>query len=98
MIMAKQADLSGLKALCEALGVERVDEVHRVVVDIRAGHIPMLYVERYGDANKIVAALSEPGIELRREESVREGAPIPRPHQGKSAAPAVHGNVTQNGR
>lgn len=57
----------GLGNLCEALGVEDPNRVTRVVVDIRAGCIPMLYVERLGDAAKIVAALSAPGIELRRE-------------------------------
>lgn len=57
----------GLDRLCEALGVDRPNEVTRVVVDIRAGCIPMLYVERVGDMQKIYAALVEPGIELRRE-------------------------------
>lgn len=107
--MAK-AVLNDLAALCEALGVDDPNTVTRVVVDTRAGHDPMLYVERIGDARKILAALSEPGIELRREEPAREGAPAPRPHQGRSAAPVVHGNVsgaqmawnngnvTQNGR
>ena len=64
--MAKQL-FNDLAALCEALGVEDPNTVTRVVVDIRGGHVPMLYVERIGDAQKIVAALSEPGIELRRE-------------------------------
>lgn len=100
----------GLYELCLALGVDDPNTVARVVVDIRAGHHPMLYVERIGDATKIVAALREPGIELRREAPARDEMPIPRPHQGRSAAPVVHGNVsganiawnngnvTQNGR
>lgn len=64
--MAKQ--LLDLGKLCEALGVDRPNEVCRVVVDIRSGHVPTLYVERIGDTEKIVAALSEPGIELRRDD------------------------------
>lgn len=81
-----------------------------MVVDIRPGHHPMLYVERIGDAQKIVAALRETGIELRREPPAREEIPAPRPRQGRPAAPVMHGNVsgaqmawnngnvTQNGR
>lgn len=99
----------GLYDLCLALGVDDPNTVTRVVVDIRAGHHPRLYVERIGDAQKIVAALREPGIEFRREAPPAE-VPAPRPHQGRSAAPVVHGNVsgaqmawnngnvTQNGR
>jgi hypothetical protein len=60
--MAKQEP--DLAKLCEALGVERVNEVTRVVVDIQAGHHPMVLVERIGDAEKITAALTGPNIEV----------------------------------
>jgi hypothetical protein len=70
--MAKQ--LVSVADLAQALGVERPNEVTRVVLDIRAdGGIPMLYVERIADAAKIFAALTGPGIELRRDDP---GAPV----------------------
>ncbi|MES2211356.1 MAG: hypothetical protein V4515_14430 [Chloroflexota bacterium] len=98
--MAKDTGF-GLAKLCEALGVERVSEVTRVVVDIRPGHVPMLYVERIGDAHKIVAALSEPGIELRREAAAKavthDGPRINGNVSGANIAWG-NGNVTQNGR
>jgi hypothetical protein len=89
-----------LGKLCEALGVERPNEVVRVVLDIRPGHIPMLLVERMADAEKIVATLTGPGIEVRHE-----GAPgaskarhpdVPKVDGGRrdvSDAPTVHGSV-----
>lgn len=57
-----------LGPLCEALGVERPNEVVRVVLDIRSGHIPMLLVERLADPEKIIATLTGPGIEVRRDD------------------------------
>jgi hypothetical protein len=85
--MAKMVNMPGdLGKLCEALGVERPNEVTRVVLDIRAGHIPVLLVERFGDADKIVAALSGPDIEVRRDDP---GAPI-----GSTRAPQVVEHAT----
>lgn len=72
--MAKQ--LMDLGKLCEALGVDRPNEVTRVVVDIRSGDIPMLYVERIADTEKIIAALTGPGIELRRESAAKVTAKV----------------------
>lgn len=68
--MAKMAMMPmDLGPLCEALGVERPNEVVRVVLDIRSGHIPMLLVERLADTEKIIATLTGPGIEVRRDDS-----------------------------
>lgn len=64
--MAKQ--LVDLAKLCEALGIERVNEVTRAVLDVRAGHVPMLLVERIADTEKVIAALTGPGIEVRRDD------------------------------
>lgn len=66
--MSKTYDPSLIAKMCEAFGVERVSEVTRVVLDIRAGQPPMLYVERIADAAKIVAALQGPLIDVHREE------------------------------
>lgn len=68
--MAKMAMMGpmSLVKLCEALGVERPNEVVRVVLDIRSGHIPMLLVERMADPEKIIATLTGPGIEVRRDD------------------------------
>lgn len=65
--MAKQ--LNSMGPLCEALGIERVNEVVRVVLDIdtKRGY-PVLYVERIGDMQQIVAALAAPGIEIKHVE------------------------------
>lgn len=58
-----------LAQLCEALGVERPNEVRRVVLDIRWDYgAPILLIERFADTEKIVAALTGPGIELRRDD------------------------------
>lgn len=76
-----------LAQLCEALGVDRPNEVRRVVLDIRWDYdIPILLVERYADTEKIMAALTGPGIELRRDDpgaaSPREVPVIPKPARG----------------
>jgi hypothetical protein len=77
--MAKQT--MGPAQLCEALGVDRPSEVTRVVLDIRAGHVPMLLVERIADTAKITAALQGPLIEVKRDDlgavvdAIRTGIP-----------------------
>lgn len=100
-----------LAALCEALGVERPNEVRRVVLDIRWDYgAPILLIERYADTEKIMAALTGPNIELRRDDP---GAATPAPKQAKveriDGAPTFNGpirgakiawgngDVTQNG-
>lgn len=52
---------SGLLTALRAAGI--VDDpamVRRVVIDIKAGHVPTVYVERYGDEQlvKVIEALS----------------------------------------
>lgn len=65
--MAKTAHLSAeiLRALERLLGVD-LDTVARVVIDIKAGQIPIGYTELYGDEEKVltvVGALSSVEIE-----------------------------------
>jgi hypothetical protein len=101
--MAKQAKLVVSPAeLCEALGVEDPNSVVRVVLDVRYDDIPRLYIERVADAQKIVAALTTSGIEVRREDSdeskhvhsvgekCRPGCWLP---VDGYDAPTVHGSV-----
>lgn len=99
--MAKMAMMPmDLGPLCEALGVERPNEVVRVVLDIRSGHIPMLLVERLADPEKIIATLTAPGIEVRRDDPGT--AKVRHPDVSKvdggrrdvSNGPVVHGNVS----
>lgn len=66
--MAKIYDPSLIAKLCETLGIERVSEVTRVVLDIKSGDFPMLYVQRIADPVAIIAGLSAPSIELRRDD------------------------------
>lgn len=91
MIMAKVQGL-GLSQLCEALGVERPNEVRRIVVDIdhRVGY-PVLYIERIGDTDKIVAALTDPNIVL----EVRPAADLTRV-DGTQDGPIIRGSVRGN--
>ncbi len=66
--MAKKYDPALIGKFCEALGVERVNEVRRVVLDIQAGQVPMLLVERFADCDRIEAALAGPAIDVHRDD------------------------------
>lgn len=94
--MAKILDLGLLARFCEAMGVERVDEVTRVVLDIRSGQMPVLLVERIADAEKITAALAGPRIEVRRDDGAVAEATKERHREAfrGSVAPQFHGNVS----
>lgn len=75
--MAKSYDPSLIAKMCEAFGVERINEVTRVVLDIRAGDMPRLLVERIADAATIFAALRGPLIDVRRDDPGASEAKAP---------------------
>jgi hypothetical protein len=52
------------KALADAGIIRDLDKVSRVVIDARAGHVVVLYVERYGDERLLKVAQSLDGIEV----------------------------------
>lgn len=45
-----------------------VNTVRRVVIDIQAGHVPIVHIERYGDEKMLDVVRALAGIEIDRRE------------------------------
>ena len=54
-----------LNALAAAGILSDRDHIHRVVLDLRVGHVAQLYVERYGDDRLLDLVRTVDGIEVR---------------------------------
>lgn len=64
--MAKISDVSLIGALRDA-GIAD-SNTRRVVIDIRAGHIPVVYVERFGDQElvQVIEAMSSVDVTVKQ--------------------------------
>lgn len=72
-----------------AAGVIRVeDNVTRVVIDAKVGHMPVIYVERYADERLLEVVPALTGVEIRESR--------PRPSRYDLAAAEKAGTLTVN--
>lgn len=63
-----------MDALVRARVIQDPSIVRRVVIDIQVGEAPKVYVERYGEAHRLVDVIESVGIEINqaREDSAAD--------------------------
>lgn len=64
-----------LEALEEAGVIRREDRIRRVVIDLKVGEVPVIYVERYGDLKLLSVASALTGVEITHVEPEAEVKP-----------------------
>jgi hypothetical protein len=52
------------QALADAGIIEDIFDVTRIVIDAQAGHVVMIYVERFGDERLLKVAQTLDGVEI----------------------------------
>lgn len=62
--------------LLEALRAAGItpDDTRRVVIDIQAGHIPIVHIERFGDESLLSVIRALEGVQIKREPAVESGS------------------------
>lgn len=66
--MAIQHNISGglVDALVRARVIEDPNYVRRVVIDIEVGQPTKVYVERFGDMDRLIGVIESVGIEIKQ--------------------------------